>query len=70
MFGVTSVSRPSVNSIMKNNTDHRGAGGICVTASGYTINASPTPAIKFNGKLVSVAITLLMGLVQAPSFWV
>ena len=41
--GLTWVSRPTVTSIVKKQTDHSGAAGIIATASGYAMNAKPGP---------------------------
>ena len=40
------LSTPSVNSIMKNNTDHNGATGIIAIPSGKATNARPGPVTR------------------------
>ena len=49
---LTSESMPRSMIMKKNRTAHRGATGICATASGYTTNARPGP-VNCNIEIVS-----------------
>lgn len=43
MRKITCVSKPTVNSMMKNRNAHNGDTGSLATASGYTTKANPGP---------------------------